>query len=126
MFTLKNYIFKIYIEFIMYLKLITFTSLVAFSIASQAQVNCVRPIKSIATSATTIDIDHGDGYQRSVMSLNWNDNDQDLMSRTLSIVLAASLAGKDVRFTYSSAHNGTGASCKPVLIQKLTSVQIIL
>jgi len=86
---------------------------------------CIRPIKSISVNESIIDIEHGDGYQRSVMKPEWVNGNIDLINRTLSVLLAAKSTSKSVRFLYSAAHNDTAASCTPSLVQKLIGVTIL-
>jgi hypothetical protein len=89
---------------------------------------CKRPIKKIFTgytaSTSKIHVDHGDGYAASVVRLPHVNNDEKIVDRILSVLLAAHLGGREVTFRYSQGEDGSAASCSPTVSQLTQAVWI--
>jgi|GEM_PF-5235883 len=102
-------------------------ALCGFCMLVQAK-ECNRPIKRIFTGFTTttskIHIEHGDGYQPSVVRLPQVNNDEKIVDRILSVVLAAHLSKTPVTFRYASTISGKPATCKPIEGQYIQAVWI--
>jgi hypothetical protein len=78
---------------------------------SFAVVECKRPISKVwsGNDANKIYVIHGDGYGGgSGMNLASADNDNNIINRTLSMILAGHMASKQVIFRYQD-----GSSCTP-------------
>ena len=106
-------------------KIILFVIIAFFSQAASAT-ECKRPIKKIFTgytaSTSKIHIEHGDGHDSSVVRLSHVNNDEKIVDRILSVLLAAHLAGRDVTFRYAQGLDGSPASCQPTVDQLTQAV----
>ena len=102
-------------------KNITVAALFLFFSQSVFAIECTRPIKRIFTGYTTstskIHVEHGDGYAASVVRLPYVNNDEKIVDRILSVLLAAHMGGKQITFRYLQGDNGSEASCTPSVSQ---------
>lgn len=82
-------------------------------------VDCIRPIKSIRTASmdNKLYVIHGDAYANSGMQLANVGNDNEVINRTLSLLLSAHLSGKVATFRYIDT-NGAAATCTPSATQQ--------
>ena len=89
------------------------------AVAVSWDIDCVRPIKSIRTAAMdyTLYVIHGDGYANSGMQLTNVENDNEVINRTLSLLLTAHISGKVAIFRYVDT-NGAEATCTPSATQQ--------
>lgn len=92
--------------------------------ALAATKECKRPIKRIFTgyssSTSKIHIDHGDGYKASVVQLPYVNNDDKIVDRILSTLLAAHMGGRPVIFRYLKGADGSEASCESTTTNQIT------
>jgi hypothetical protein len=99
---------------------------VFFSSQSVFSAECDRPIDRIFTgytpSTSKIHIEHGDGFSASVVRLPYINNDEKIVDRILSVLLAAKMGEKDVRFRYLKGEDNSAASCTPEVSQILQAV----
>jgi hypothetical protein len=96
------------------------------SMSAGAFVECPRPVAYIwaGSDANQIFITYSDGYAPAGMQLAFVGNDQSVVNRTLSMLLAGHLASKTIVFRYSEGFDGSTASCTPTAWQKLIGVWI--
>lgn len=92
--------------------------------SSALAIECIRPIERIFTGYTVseskIHVEHGDGYAASAVRLSSVNNDEKIVDRILSVLLAAHMGGREVKFRYP----GTTASCTPTTNQLVEAVWI--
>ena len=97
--------------------ILIFMMSVSVSALAITTVGCERSIAKIRQgnhSANLVYIEHGDGYANSGMQLTNIDDNEKIIDRTLSMLLAAHIAGKKITFSY--INTGSGApTCKPEL-----------
>ncbi len=86
------------------------TILLMFSMTAQSVVQCQRPVLKIwaGKDGNKIYVIHGDGFGNSGMKLESVDNDNEVINRALSIILAGHMADRKITFRYNA-----GASCTP-------------
>lgn len=94
--------------------------LVALAAKSYSVVECERPIEKIWTGDDPhkLYVVHGDSYAPSGMRLE-DVGDNEIINRTLSILLAAHISGKRSVFRYAN-----GSSCTPTSAQQIIGVWI--
>lgn len=99
---------------------ILFYSTNAFSL------DCTRPIKNLWSGydPNRIYVIHGDGYSNSGMKLEYVNNDEAVLNRTLSIIMSASMSNKTITFRYTGGVDGSVPSCTPTVQQKLIGAWI--
>jgi len=87
---------------------------------------CDRPIGRIFTgytlSTSKIHIEHDDGFSASIVRLPYVNNDEKIVDRILSVLLAAKMGRKEVRFRYLKGEDDSVASCTPKVSQILEAV----
>lgn len=106
-------------------KLLLLSSLMFYS--TQAfSLDCTRPIKNLWSGydANRIYVIHGDGYSNSGMKLEYVNNDNAVLNRTLSIIMSGSMANKTITFRYSGGEDGSAPSCTPTVPQKLVGAWV--
>lgn len=83
--------------------------------------DCTRPIKNVWSGfdGHKVYVIHGDGFANSGMRLEYVNNDDAVINRTLSIIMSAGMASKSISFRYSGGDDGSAASCTPTVTQKL-------
>jgi len=88
--------------------------------------DCTRPIQSVWTGydGARIYIKYSDGFSGAAMSLDYVNNDEQVVNRTLAAILAAQLAGRTVTFRYDAGQDGSPATCTPGVAQKLSGVWV--
>ena len=100
--------------------------LFVISFSSMAMsLDCTRPIKSIRTAAmdNKVYVIHDDGFANSGMQLQNVGNDNEVINRTLSLLLTAHVSGKTVKFRYITT-NGNAATCTPSATQQFVGAFI--
>jgi len=87
--------------------------------SSVMAIDCTRPIEKVFVgSGTDLWIAYSDGYNPATMKLSDIQNEKTI-DRTLSVVLAGFMAGRNVVSRYSEGLDGSPASCTPTATQKL-------
>ena len=103
-------------------------SLLLVPVVSLADIDCRRPIKRIFTGHTDttskIHIEYSDGYAPAAMRLLYVNNDEEVVNRTLQLLLAGPLSGRHVVSRYAGGLDGSEASCTPRSIQALIAAWI--
>ena len=94
--------------------------------AAQANAKeCTRPIERIFTGYTSttskIHIEHGDGFAASIVRLPYVNNDEKIVDRILSVLMAAHMAGRSVKFRYAQGD----AVCRPQGVQPISAVWLL-
>ena len=103
---------------------------ISFSSLTQAieMLDCVRPMKKIFTGYTTsgskIYIQYSDGFSVARMRMEDINNDEEIVNRVLSILMAGHVSGRTVISRYSGGEDGSAPSCTPSVDQKLISAWI--
>lgn len=109
-------------------KMFAVVSLVLMPVISIADIDCRRPVKKIFTghSPTTskIHVEYGDGYAPAAMRLPYVNNDEEVVNRTLQLLLAGHLSGRHIISRYSGGLDGSMPSCTPSSTQALVAAWI--
>lgn len=109
-------------------KMFAVVSLLVAPAVSVADVDCRRPIKKIFTGHTPtsskIHIEYGDGYAPAAMRLAYVNNDEEVVNRTLQLLLAGHLSGRHIVSRYVAGLDGSAPSCTPSSTQALVAAWI--
>lgn len=88
--------------------------------------DCERPIGNIYVGyddgKNQVYVKHGDGYGPSRILPEYVGDNENIMNRALSVLLAGKATGQPVMFRYSEGVQGEVASCTPEKLQKLHGV----
>jgi hypothetical protein len=88
---------------------------------ASASIDCVRTVYRVwsGSDPNQVFVEYTDGFASAAMALAYVNNDQSVVNRTLSIILAGTLAGRTISFRYLEGVDGSPASCSPTVYQKL-------
>src|SRR5712692_2628800 len=93
----------------------TFLLLTGFK--AYASVDCIRPVATVWSGydENRIYVVYRDQYAHAGMRLVDVANDERVVSRTLSVILAGHLTGRTITFRYSQGSDGSTPSCTPTV-----------
>src|SRR6266705_866074 len=100
------------------------TVLLLTSLSALGDIDCTRPISGIFTAnngnACNIYVEYKDGFSAACMTYADPGTDQQILNRTLGVMLAGYIAGKTVTIRYSGGVDGSPPSCTPTTWQRIT------
>lgn len=105
-------------------KIICASLLSIFTYNVYAAIDCQKPIERIYAGHDVLFVMHGNGYSWSRMRIDYVDNDQEVLNRTLSMMLTAKASGETLIFRYTEGIDGSPASCTNNIKQKFVGVWI--
>lgn len=91
-------------------------------------IDCKRPVKRIFTGYTEttskIHVEYSDGYAAAAMRMQFIGNDEEVVNRTLGMLLAGHMSGRTLYSRYISGLDGSEPSCTPSTNQALVAVWV--
>lgn len=106
----------------------TFILFLLLSVASHDvfALDCARPIARVFSGydGNKIYVIYSDGFANAGMNLSDVDNDEQVVNRTLAIILSGHLAERTITFRYAAGQDGSAASCTPTVTQRLVGAWV--
>lgn len=93
---------------------------------ARADVDCTRPVSRVwsGNNGYQIYVMFSDGKSPAGMMLADAANDQAVINRTLSVILAGHVSGRPVTLRYTVGSDGSVATCAPAVLQRFSGAWI--